>query len=95
MSRSRYTPYMGSKAWDARTGTQLVQWRKTRRRILARDKGLCQIRSKGCLVQATCVDHILGVGVSELDQDLRAACRPCNASYRAPSNPTVQGRTQW
>lgn len=86
---------MGSKAWDSRTGTQLVQWRKTRLRILARDGGLCQIRSKGCLVQATEVDHILGVGVSEADEDLRAACKPCNGAYRAPTNPPVQNRTQW
>ncbi len=87
---------MGSKAWDARTGTQLVAWRKTRLRILARDNGLCQIRIPGvCLAQATCVDHILGVGVSELDEHLRAACKPCNDSYRPPSSPAPNGRTTW
>lgn len=86
---------MGSKAWDQRTGTQLVAWRKTRLRILARDGYLCQIRSKGCLTEATCVDHILGVGVSEADEHLRAACKPCNDAYRPPSSPPVQARTSW
>lgn len=66
-------------------------WRKRRARVLLRDRGLCQIRLPGvCQVQADCVDHIKGKGVSERDEDLRAACTPCNLKKGQPGRGRVE-----
>lgn len=57
-------------------------WKRTRRTVLERDGGECQIGGRGCRYEATEVDHIVPVnlgGDSSLG-NLRAACRPCNAA---------------
>lgn len=62
-----------------------ARWRKVRVRILRRDGWLCQIRGPECLGEATEVDHIVPwrTGGAWYDEDnLRAACRPCNLSVR-------------
>jgi 5-methylcytosine-specific restriction endonuclease McrA len=87
-----------SKAW--RKGSTR-DWRKKRARVLLRDRGLCQIRLPGewvnhkgqrmrCQVQADCVHHIKGKGVSEADEDLQAACTPCNGRVGNPGRHSPQ-----
>jgi len=48
--------------------------------VLRRDAYWCQIQGERCLGVATVVDHILprSKGGSELPENLRAACAPCN-----------------
>ena len=58
------------------------KWQTVRKKILARDGYVCQIRAKGCQGQATDVDHIVppSLGGSWYDwANLRAACHHCNA----------------
>lgn len=58
-------------------------WPKVRLLVLSRDGHTCQIRGPHCTVRATEADHITPVaqGGARLDPaNLRAACRPCNAS---------------
>ena len=62
-------------------------WRRVRAAVLLRDLGLCKIRSSGCLVTASQVDHIVPrrLGGSDLDpRNLRAACLPCNLGRPDP-----------
>ncbi|MEB4208747.1 HNH endonuclease signature motif containing protein [Mycobacterium sp. 94-17] len=62
------------------------QWQRTRRRILRRDDGECQIRGPRCLVDATEVDKItpISLGGCDTDEDnLRAVCVPCHRSKTA------------
>jgi 5-methylcytosine-specific restriction protein A len=56
-------------------------WSAVRKRVLARDGGMCQIRYRGCRVVANSVDHIVELldGGSRFDMsNLQAACVPCN-----------------
>jgi len=56
-------------------------WKKVRLLVLERDNNLCKIRSQGCLIAATQVDHVIPVlsGGAKLDpRNLRAAYQPCN-----------------
>ena len=58
-------------------------WQKVRLIVLARDAYRCQIRGPRCTERATEADHIVSLaqGGARLDPaNLRAACRPCNAS---------------
>lgn len=58
-------------------------WRRVRTEVLERDGGLCQVRLKGCTVEAAAVDHIIPVsdGGTLFDPaNLRACCRSCNAT---------------
>lgn len=57
-------------------------WRKQRKRILARDRGLCQMCLRaGRVTAATEVDHIVNKasGGSDADTNLEAICSPCHA----------------
>lgn len=64
----------------------LAKWGRTRRRILERDGGVCQVKaSKKCRVRANTVDHIVRPeewdprnGDPDQDSNLRASCRSCN-----------------
>lgn len=77
-----------SRNWK---GGSTRRWREQRRRILLRDRGLCQIQLPGvCRIQADCVDHIKGKGVSEADEDLQAACTPCNLRKGQPGRGRVE-----
>lgn len=61
------------------------KWPRVRLEILERDGYLCQIGDVGCTVKATTVDHIIDVlsGGAWWDEDnLRAACDPCNQRRR-------------
>lgn len=58
-------------------------WQQVRRIVLARDGYRCQIQGPRCTGRATEADHIvaLALGGARLDPaNLRAACKPCNAS---------------
>jgi 5-methylcytosine-specific restriction endonuclease McrA len=71
-------------AADARYQTR--QWKALAYAIRDRDRGLCQIRAKGCTTWATAVDHVTSPveGGDFWDPaNLRAACRPCNSSRGA------------
>jgi 5-methylcytosine-specific restriction endonuclease McrA len=72
-------------------------WRDLRLSILRRDKWRCQIRGQRCTGKATHVDHILGRGVSERPEDLRAACATCNLERGDPRKltPDPRPRTRW
>ena len=69
---------------DPRYGTPA--WKKTRQLILERDRHRCQIKGARCLGYATETDHIDAVidgGDFWNPNNLRAACRPCNAGRGA------------
>lgn len=53
-----------------------------RRRILRRDRGVCQIGGPDCRVAASEVDHVVPAfeGGADGDENLRAVCRTCHAS---------------
>ena len=70
-------------------------WRKVRKAVLERDAHLCQIRSDGCTIRATEVDHIVPVlqGGSWYDtSNLRASCKSCNRR-RVNSSASERWRT--
>lgn len=70
-------------------------WKQIRRRILDRDEHRCQIRAHGCLQWATEVDHILPVALGGAwwdDENLRAACRPCNLGRNIKARTTSSRR---
>ena len=56
-------------------------WATVRKKVLQRDRGICQIQAPGCLIRANQVDHILPVSKGGAWYDtanLRAACGRCN-----------------
>ncbi len=57
------------------------QWRKTRARVLARDRQTCRY----CGAPADTVDHVDPVanGGTDDDTNLAAACEPCNRAKGA------------
>ena len=67
-------------------------WYATRRRIMVRDQGLCQIRwDAGCTVIATQVDDIIPTtdpGWHGGDDNYQAACAHCNARKNIAQRPT-------
>jgi 5-methylcytosine-specific restriction endonuclease McrA len=70
-----------------RSAYQTQRWQRLRLQILARDRGICQIRRVGCRGTATTVDHIepISRGGAMWDvANLRAACTVCNYGRRPP-----------
>lgn len=66
-------------------------WKAQRKRVLARDEYLCQLRLSGCTGDATDVDHIVENWKRQrpaTDDELQAACSHCNQlkNYRDMSN---------
>jgi 5-methylcytosine-specific restriction protein A len=65
-------------------------WQQTRKRILSRDAGLCQIKGPGCRYVAREVDHIVNKATArakrwaddqiEADSNLQSVCGPCHAA---------------
>jgi 5-methylcytosine-specific restriction endonuclease McrA len=55
-------------------------WTTTRRRIIKRDGGICQLQLPGCTHVATSADHIIPAskGGTDEDHNLQASCLPCN-----------------
>lgn len=62
-------------------------WRIQRRRILRRDQGMCQLRLDGCAGYANQVHHLYGwtEGATASDDELVAACWPCNRKTGRPT----------
>jgi len=57
------------------------RWRRQRKRIMRRDKGLCQpCLSGGRVTPATDVDHVIPKfeGGTDKDSNLQAICNPCH-----------------
>lgn len=79
------------KAWRTSTKTTTQrgygwQWQKLRKRILARDKHLCQpCKAAGRVTAATEVDHIVSKprGGTDAPDNLRAICSPCHKAKTA------------
>lgn len=71
-------------------------WVKTRDRIMARDKHLCQpCLRKGRPTPADAVDHITAKakGGTDDDDNLEAICHPCHAAKTQAEAAQAQGRT--
>ena len=76
---------------DERRGTRQergygAEWEKTRKRILSRDKGLCQVcMTEGKLRPAKQVDHKVpkAEGGTDEDGNLQAICVPCHQAKTA------------
>jgi 5-methylcytosine-specific restriction endonuclease McrA len=85
-----------SKDW-AKGSTRA--WRRRRALVLARDRGVCQLRLEGCTIVATHVHHTHGRSVT--GDDLRylvAACAHCNLKIGDPTkhaDPPNRGVTSW
>lgn len=63
-----------------------AEWEKTRKRILRRDKGLCQpCLQRGRPTPAKQVDHIMpkGEGGTDADDNLQAICIECHKKKTA------------
>lgn len=61
--------------------TRTAKWKRVRKKVLARDDGLCQIRGPNCTEKAAEVHHVVGVaeGGAEYDEDnLASVCSPCH-----------------
>lgn len=72
------------------------EWDRTRKRILARDKGLCQpCKRKGKYRPAKSVDHIKPKSQSGTDDDgnLESTCAPCHSAKTQRESAEAQGRT--
>ncbi|MBC6822333.1 hypothetical protein CRD20_08250 [Corynebacterium sp. LK33] len=52
-------------------------WRHRRLRVLRRDRWRCQLKSFGCLEEATEVDHIVR-GDNHSEDNLQAVCSACH-----------------
>lgn len=64
--------------------------REVRRRVLFRDRNLCQICGPKCTGIATEVDHIIALadgGASHDMANLRATCKTCNLSLANHKRP--------
>ena len=75
-----YKPWSTGSAGKGRGGRP---WRRTRDRILKRDKGLCQpCMRKGFVFPASEVDHIIEKtdGGTDDDSNLEAICNPCHTA---------------
>ena len=57
------------------------RWATIRKKILERDRYICQIQAPGCTIAANQVDHIIPVskgGAWHDPNNLRASCPRCN-----------------
>ncbi|WP_081288711.1 HNH endonuclease [Mycolicibacterium conceptionense] len=79
-------------AWNQRNGRKIPE--KIRQQVFERDGWQCQIRMpERCTGVATQIDHIIGWadgGTNSLD-NLRGACRPCNAKRGSEQGHLAQG----
>ena len=69
-------------------------WQQLRRRILARDKGLCCVCGKaGRVTLASEVDHIVNKaeGGSDDEANLQSLCVPCHKAKTAGESATSRG----
>lgn len=88
------------KFGDARRGSRQsrgygAEWEQTRKRILSRDKGLCQVcMADGKLRPAKQVDHKVPKfeGGSEDDDNLQAICVDCHKAKTAVEAQRGRGR---
>lgn len=73
-----------------------AEWEKTRKRILSRDKGLCQVcLGNGRYRPARAVDHKTPKfeGGTDADENLQAICADCHATKtQAEAKRARQGR---
>lgn len=83
------TTKTGWKPYSQRRKQLPPDWQKRRRKVLARDKGLCQLRLKGCTYRATDIDHIERGNNHNLD-NLRAACHHCHMVRTGHDGGTAQ-----
>jgi 5-methylcytosine-specific restriction enzyme A len=70
------------------------EWEKARKRVLVRDKYLCQLCMKAKRVRvATDVDHIVprAQGGSEADDNLQSLCGDCHKAKTAREGQTPRG----
>lgn len=73
------------------------QWAKIRRRILKRDKGLCQAcLALGKYRPAKSVDHIKPKfeGGDDADENLQSLCKPCHDAKTASENRRARGSAE-
>jgi len=75
-----HTTYGWSNERKAHYGTEHQQWRK---QVMARDKGICQIRGPRCTHRATEADHIDRHGARYDITNGQAACSQCHADKTA------------
>lgn len=89
-------------AWDNSKSYGSRAWRKLRAEILERDGHQCQLGLPGCTVEATEVDHIVGVAAMGVDRNspaahnpanLQASCHRCNMVKAGRQS--AQARTKW
>ena len=70
-----HQPVGWSRSTDPRYGAEHRVWRK---RVLARARGLCEIRGPGCTHRATDADHVDRLGARYDLANGQAACPVCH-----------------
>lgn len=89
---------MATKGW---AGGSTRAWRTLRAAVLARDKGMCQLKIVGVCVQRSDpmhVHHTLGKARGDDPRYLVAACAPCNLHVGDPmraADPPAVPVTKW
>ena len=87
-----YCPEHTPINWPTTQRTATAEHRAWRKRVLARAKGICQIRGPGCTYRALEADHIVPVaeGGDDSDANGQAVCVAC---HRAKSQAeAIRGR---
>ena len=80
-------------AWsNPRSSRVPPNWKAIKRRILARDNYVCQLRGPSCIGVATQVDHKDRLGPSTPD-NLWAVCAPCHQVKT--SSEATEGRNRY
>lgn len=71
-----------------------AEWDRTRKRVLARDCGLCQpCKRQGFITEAIAVDHVIPKfeGGTDDDRNLQSICGPCHQSKTAAESNRARG----
>lgn len=81
ITTTRYCDEHTVHHWDRpgnQRGSEHARWRRA---VLARDKGICQIRGPKCTRRATEADHITNIAEGGAEYDIangQSACEPCH-----------------
>lgn len=82
-----------SVSWNSSSRRERLPqgWAQLARRVLTRDRRVCQLAFPGCLKKATEVDH-RKAGDDHSESNLQAVCRVCHAKKSSSEGLAAQAR---